>query len=31
MYESCTLGIDIGTHASKGVIVTKDGVVVGNS
>jgi len=31
MYEGCTLGIDIGTHGSKGVIVTKDGVVLGDS
>jgi len=31
MYEGCTLGIDIGTHGSKGVIVTKGGVVLGDS
>ena len=31
MHEGCTLGIDIGTHGSKGVIVTKDGVVLGDS
>jgi len=31
MYEGCTLGIDIGTHGSKGAIVTKDGVVLGDS
>jgi len=31
MHEGCTLSIDMGTHGSKGVIVNKDGVVLGDS
>jgi len=31
MYEGCTLGIEVGTHKSKGVIVTKVGYAEHNA